>query len=133
MRSPGRHVAVSRLSWARPHKGLSWSTKASRGPGDRGVASGAGRRSTARSTFPSGERIDELASPRFEVPRLAPPDLVSLLRYHRCLAAVEQVGTTAQFYFYDWEPNLIDPEFAIGGRLRRRLGKSRLWQESEQR
>ncbi|HEV7563260.1 MAG TPA: protein translocase subunit SecF, partial [Solirubrobacterales bacterium] len=27
----------------------------------------------------------------------------------------EQVGTTAQLYFYDWEPNLIGPEKAIGG------------------
>ena len=29
--------------------------------------------------------------------------------------AAEQVGTTAQLYFYDWEPNLIGPERAIGG------------------
>ena len=29
--------------------------------------------------------------------------------------AAEQVGTTAQLYFFDWEPNLIGPERAIGG------------------
>ena len=29
--------------------------------------------------------------------------------------ATEQVGTTAQLFFYDWEPNLIGPEAAIGG------------------
>src|ERR1700761_5968916 len=27
----------------------------------------------------------------------------------------EQVGTTAQLFFFDWEPNLIGPERAIGG------------------
>ncbi len=30
-------------------------------------------------------------------------------------APTEQVGTTAQLYYYDWEPNLIGPEQAIGG------------------
>ena len=30
--------------------------------------------------------------------------------------AIDQVGTTAQLYFYDWEPNLIGREQAIGGR-----------------
>ena len=30
--------------------------------------------------------------------------------------AVDQVGSTSQLFFYDWEPNLIGQEFAIGGR-----------------
>ena len=29
--------------------------------------------------------------------------------------AAEQVGTTAQLFFYDWEPNLLGPERVIGG------------------
>src|ERR1700760_1563934 len=29
--------------------------------------------------------------------------------------AAEQVGTTAQLYFFDWEPNLIGQERTIGG------------------
>src|SRR6201996_2006716 len=29
--------------------------------------------------------------------------------------AAEQVGTTAQLYFFDWEPNLIGPQRVIGG------------------
>jgi SecD/SecF fusion protein len=28
---------------------------------------------------------------------------------------VEQIGTTGQLYFYDWEPNLIGPERIVGG------------------
>jgi SecD/SecF fusion protein len=39
---------------------------------------------------------------------------VSLPDVTNAQRAIDQVGTTAQLYFYDWEPNLIGPERAIG-------------------
>ncbi len=63
------------------------------------------------------ERIDELGVSEPEVSRLGNTEIsVSLPDITDARAAIEQVGTTAQLYFYDWEPNLIGPEFAIGGR-----------------
>ena len=62
------------------------------------------------------QRIDQLGVSEPEVARLgtdeisvAMPDITDPTR------AREQVGTTAQLYFYDWEPSLIGREFAIGG------------------
>jgi len=62
------------------------------------------------------ERIDELGVSEPEVSRLGNTEIsVSLPDITDAGAAVEQVGTTAQLYFFDWEPSLIGPEFTIGG------------------
>jgi SecD/SecF fusion protein len=62
------------------------------------------------------ERIDELGVSEPEVSRLGTDQIsVSLPDITDASAAVEQVGTTAQLYFFDWEPSLIGPEFTIGG------------------
>jgi len=63
------------------------------------------------------ERIDELGVAEPEVARLGQDSIsVSLPDVTNADRAIDQVGTTAQLYFYDWEPNLIGQEFAIGGR-----------------
>ena len=63
------------------------------------------------------ERIDKLGVSEPEVSRLGTDEIsVSLPDVKNAQRAIDQVGTTAQLYFYDWEPNLIGPEKAIGGR-----------------
>ena len=62
------------------------------------------------------ERIDQLGVAEPEVSRLGTDQIsVSLPDVTNAQRAIDQVGTTAQLYFYDWEPNLIGPERAIGG------------------
>ncbi|MBK5218609.1 MAG: protein translocase subunit SecD [Thermoleophilia bacterium] len=62
------------------------------------------------------ERIDELGVSEPEVSRLGTDQIsVSLPDITDPSQAIEQVGTTAQLYFFDWEPSLIGPEFTIGG------------------
>ncbi|MGB7587361.1 MAG: protein translocase subunit SecD [Solirubrobacterales bacterium] len=62
------------------------------------------------------ERIDRLGVSEPEVARLGTTEIsVSLPDVTNAQRAIEQVGTTAQLYFYDWEPNLIGPERLIGG------------------
>jgi SecD/SecF fusion protein len=62
------------------------------------------------------ERIDELGVSEPEVSRLGTDQIsVSLPDVTDAGQAIEQVGTTAQLYFFDWEPSLIGPEFTIGG------------------
>ncbi len=62
------------------------------------------------------ERIDALGVSEPEVSRLGTNQIsVSLPDVTDAAQAVEQVGTTAQLYFFDWEPSLIGPEFVIGG------------------
>jgi SecD/SecF fusion protein len=62
------------------------------------------------------ERIDQLGVSEPEVSRLGTSEIsVSLPDITNAQRAIEQVGTTAQLYFYDWEPSLIGPEAAIGG------------------
>ncbi len=62
------------------------------------------------------QRIDKLGVSEPEVARLGNNEItVSLPDVTDAQRAIEQVGTTAQLYFYDWEPNLIGPEKAIGG------------------
>jgi SecD/SecF fusion protein len=62
------------------------------------------------------ERIDELGVAEPEVSRLGETEIsVSLPDVTNAQRAIDQVGTTAQLYFYDWEPNLIGRERAIGG------------------
>lgn len=63
------------------------------------------------------ERVDELGVAEPEVSRLGTDQIsVSLPDVTNAQRAIDQVGTTAQLYFYDWEPNLIDRERTIGGR-----------------
>lgn len=63
------------------------------------------------------ERVDELGVSEPEVSRLGLDQIsVSLPDVTNAQRAIDQVGTTAQLYFYDWEPNLIGRERAIGGR-----------------
>ncbi|MEZ5078264.1 MAG: protein translocase subunit SecD [Solirubrobacterales bacterium] len=62
------------------------------------------------------ERIDKLGVSEPEVSRIGSTGIaVSLPDVTDAQRAIDQVGTTAQLYFYDWEPNLIGPEKAIGG------------------
>jgi SecD/SecF fusion protein len=63
------------------------------------------------------ERIDELGVSEPEVSRLGESEIsVSLPDVTNAQRAIDQVGTTAQLYFYDWEPNLIGQQRVIGGR-----------------
>ncbi|MEX2107678.1 MAG: protein translocase subunit SecD [Solirubrobacterales bacterium] len=62
------------------------------------------------------ERIDRFGVAEPEVSRLGTTEIsVSLPDVTNAQRAIDQVGTTAQLHFYDWEPNLIGPERAIGG------------------
>src|SRR6476660_4220581 len=62
------------------------------------------------------ERIDQLGVSEPEVSRLGTTEIsVSLPDVTNAERAIDQVGTTAQLYFYDWEPNLIGQQKAIGG------------------
>jgi SecD/SecF fusion protein len=62
------------------------------------------------------ERIDKLGVAEPEVSRLGTTEIsVSLPDVTNAQRAIDQVGTTAQLQFYDWEPNLIGREQAIGG------------------
>ena len=62
------------------------------------------------------ERIDKLGVSEPEVSRLGASEIsVSLPDVTNAQRAINTVGTTAQLYFYDWEPNLIGPEKEIGG------------------
>jgi SecD/SecF fusion protein len=62
------------------------------------------------------QRIDQLGVSEPEVSRLGTSEIsVSLPDITNAQRAIDQVGTTAQLYFYDWEPSLIGPESAIGG------------------
>jgi len=62
------------------------------------------------------ERIDQLGVSEPEVSRLGTDQIsVSLPDVDNAQRAIDQVGTTAQLFFYDWEPNQIGPERAIGG------------------
>src|SRR6478609_3099814 len=62
------------------------------------------------------QRIDKLGVSEPEVSRLGTTEIsVSLPDVTNAQRAINTVGTTAQLYFYDWEPNLIGPEKTIGG------------------
>jgi SecD/SecF fusion protein len=63
------------------------------------------------------KRINKLGVSEPEVSRLGTDQIsVSLPGVTDANRAAEQVGTTAQLLFYDWETNLVGPEQAIGGR-----------------
>ena len=62
------------------------------------------------------KRINNLGVSESEVARLGNKNItVGLPGVTDANRAAEQVGTTAQLYFYDWEPNLLGPERVIGG------------------
>ncbi|MBS1887945.1 MAG: protein translocase subunit SecD [Actinobacteria bacterium] len=62
------------------------------------------------------KRINNLGVSEAEVARLGEKNItVALPGVTDTNRASEQVGTTAQLFFYDWEPNLLGPERAIGG------------------
>jgi SecD/SecF fusion protein len=62
------------------------------------------------------ERIDTLGVSEPEVSRLGTTEIsVALPDVKDPQRAIDVVGTTAQMYFYDWEPNLIGSERTIGG------------------
>jgi SecD/SecF fusion protein len=61
-------------------------------------------------------RINSLGVSESEVARLGQNEItIGLPGVTDANRAAEQVGTTAQLYFYDWEPNLLGPERTIGG------------------
>ncbi|MDQ3726235.1 MAG: hypothetical protein M3335_10175, partial [Actinomycetota bacterium] len=63
------------------------------------------------------QRINKLGVAEPEVARLGQDQItVALPGITDANRAAEQVGTTAQLYYYDWETNLIGPERVIGGR-----------------
>src|SRR4051794_19762073 len=62
------------------------------------------------------QRINKLGVSEPEVARLGTDEItVSLPGVTDANRAAEQVGSTAQLYYYDWEPNLIGSERVIGG------------------
>ena len=68
------------------------------------------------------DRVDSLGVAEPELQRSGPNQVdVSLPGETNADRAVAQVGTTAQMYFYDWEPNILDedcrtnPEQVNGG------------------
>jgi SecD/SecF fusion protein len=62
-------------------------------------------------------RINELGVSEPEVARLGVDQItVSLPGVTDARRAADQVGSTAQLYYYDWEKNLVGPEYAIGGK-----------------
>jgi SecD/SecF fusion protein len=62
------------------------------------------------------KRINTLGVSESEVARLGEKNItVGLPGITDANRAAEQVGTTAQLYFFDWEPNLLGPERVIGG------------------
>ncbi|MFL5897500.1 MAG: protein translocase subunit SecD [Solirubrobacterales bacterium] len=83
------------------------------------------------------KRINKLGVSEPEVARLGNEEItVSLPGVTDANRAAEQVGSTAQLYYYDWEPNLIGPEFAIGGHPGRepaegpRKASEKRWEEA---
>jgi SecD/SecF fusion protein len=62
------------------------------------------------------KRINNLGVTESEVARLGEKNItVGLPGITDANRASEQVGTTAQLFFYDWEPNLLGQERIIGG------------------
>ncbi|HWC49172.1 MAG TPA: protein translocase subunit SecD [Solirubrobacterales bacterium] len=62
------------------------------------------------------QRINKLGVSEPEVARLGNEEItVSLPGITDANRAAEQVGSTAQLFYYDWEPNLIGPQHTIGG------------------
>src|SRR5918912_3887284 len=57
------------------------------------------------------ERVDQLGVAEPEIQRSGEDQIdVSLPDVQNADEAAQQVGTTAQMYFYDWEPNVLGPD-----------------------
>jgi SecD/SecF fusion protein len=79
------------------------------------------------------QRIDKLGVSEPEVSRLGTSEIsVSLPDVTNAQRAIEQVGTTAQLHFYDWEPNLIGREKTLGGNPGREPPKAALEEAEEE-
>ncbi len=79
------------------------------------------------------QRIDKLGVSEPEVARLGADEIsVSLPDVTNAKRASEQVGTTAQLQFYDWEPNLIGREKTIGGQPGREAPKAAVSEAEEE-
>ncbi|HET7590555.1 MAG TPA: protein translocase subunit SecD [Solirubrobacterales bacterium] len=83
------------------------------------------------------KRINKLGVSEPEVARLGTDEItVSLPGITDANRAAEQVGSTAQLYYFDWEPNLIGPESTIGGHPGReppegpRKASEKRWEEA---
>jgi SecD/SecF fusion protein len=62
------------------------------------------------------QRIDAFGVAEPEISRLGSDEIsVGLPDVKNAGRAAEQVGSTAQLYFYDWEPNLLGPARKIAG------------------
>src|SRR6201996_2072732 len=62
------------------------------------------------------KRINNLGVSESEVARLGDKNItIGLPGVTDANRAAEQVGTTAQLFFFDWEPNLLGQERVIGG------------------
>jgi SecD/SecF fusion protein len=63
------------------------------------------------------QRINKLGVSEPEVARLGTDQItVSLPGVTDARRAADQVGTTAQLYYFDWETNLLGPERVLGGK-----------------
>ncbi len=79
------------------------------------------------------QRIDKLGVSEPEVSRLGTTEIsVSLPDVTNAQRAIEQVGTTAQLHFYDWEPNLIGREKTLGGNPGREPPKAAVGEVEEE-
>jgi SecD/SecF fusion protein len=83
------------------------------------------------------QRINKLGVSEPEVARLGSTEVtIALPGITDANRAAEQVGTTAQLYYYDWEPNLIGLERAIAGQPGGELPEApvkkmdKLWEEA---
>ena len=67
------------------------------------------------------DRVDSLGVAEPEIQRSGENQIdVSLPGVENAERAEEQVGTTAQMYFYDWEPNVLDEDCKTNPRRQRR-------------
>src|SRR6201989_3039169 len=74
------------------------------------VQSGATGDATNRTLDIMRERVDQLGVSEPEIQRSGSDQIdVSLPDVKNADEAANQVGTTAQMYFYDWETNVLDP------------------------
>ncbi len=79
------------------------------------------------------ERVDQLGVSEPEVSRLGTAEIsVSLPDVTNAQRAIDQVGTTAQLYFYDWEKNLIGQQKAIGGHPGKEAPKAAIAKATEE-
>ena len=83
------------------------------GPADRAATRSPARHRPLDQHHPRADRQARRRRARGR-PARHRPDLGRAPRRQNAQRAIEQVGTTAQLYFYDWEPNLIGSK-EVGG------------------